>query len=82
MKNMLKKTAADRYKEQGLQQFTCWLHPDTILKIKMMAQLHELKIPDVITAKFQDVEIKRESSKGKLTVRFSKVEETTEEISI
>jgi hypothetical protein len=73
-----RKTAAERYKEQGLQQFACWLPPETILKIKTMANLQGMKIPELITAKFNDVKIERGTSRGKLVVKFSRVEEETE----
>jgi hypothetical protein len=69
------KTAAERYKEQGLVQFACWLHPSTIRKIKTLAIIEDKFIPEVIASRFSDVKI--EGSGGKVTVRFSRQLEET-----
>lgn len=65
-----RQTAAERYKSQGKVQFACWIDPKVLRQIKMIANLEEKTIPEVLASRFSDVKI--ESSTGKVIVKFSK----------
>lgn len=71
-----KMPATERYKKQGLQHFACWLPPEVVQKIKMLASIKQMKIPEVIVEQFSDITVKTTKDKsGTITVRFCKEKE-------
>jgi len=70
-------TAAERYKEKGLVMFACWLEPEVIRKIKTLALVQGKKVPEVVTARFSDVEFGGTGSK--VLVKFNRDLETHDE---
>jgi hypothetical protein len=79
-------TVNERYKSRGLQQFSVWLPPETILRIKLTSNLEGITIGELIQSRFKDLEIERtpatvKDRKGKIIVRFTPVIEEETEIS-
>lgn len=71
-----RKTAAERYKEQGKVMFACWIDPKVIQKIKLLANIEDKTIPQLLTERFSDVKVT--GSSGKVIVKFEPREERVE----
>lgn len=71
-----RKTASERYKDQGKVMFACWIDPKVIQKIKLLANIESKTIPELLTERFSDVKV--EGSAGKVVVKFARKEERAE----